>query len=136
MAGVFELTDENYKKIIEDCPVFMVDCYTPLCQPCKPVAVIIDELSNEFGNDAGFGKIDISKNSTFREKYKVEIVPTILVFQRDKLVKTLGYTGIAGGWSTLKLIAGSKSKGGMPDDYHLSDPKVKKRLGKILSKYL
>ena len=136
MAGVFELTDENYRTIIEDSPVFMIDCYTPLCQPCKPVAIIIDELSNEFGNNAGFGKIDISKNQNFREKFKVEIVPTILIFQKNKLVKTLRYMGIAGGWSTLKLITGSKSKSGMSDDYHLSDPKVKKRLEKILSKYL
>ena len=136
MAEVFELTDDNYRRIIEDNSVFMIDCYTPLCQPCKPVAVIIDELSDEFGNDAGFGKIDISKNSNFREEFKVEIVPTILIFQRSKLVKTLRYMGIASGWSTLKLIAGSKSKEGMPDDYHLSDPKVKKRLGKILRKYL
>ena len=136
MAEVFELSDENYKKIIEDNSVFMVDCYTPMCLPCKSVDVIINELSNEFGNKASFGKIDIIKNSNFREEFKVEIVPTILIFQRNKLVKKLGYAGIAGGLSTLKLIAGSKSKDGMPDDYHLSDPKVKKRLGKILSKYL
>ena len=136
MTEVLVLDDENYKNIIENNSVFMLDCYTPMCLPCKSVDVIIKELSNEFGNKAGFGKIDISKNSNFREEFKVEIVPTILIFQRNKLVKKLGYTGIAGGLSTLKLIAGSKSKGGMPDDYHLSDPKVKKRLAKILSKYL
>lgn len=91
MGNVAEFTDASFEADVlnSDTPV-LVDFWATWCGPCRAVAPVIDELAGEF-DDVKFGKVDIDQNRETAMKYKVESIPTIMVFKNGEVVqRTMG----------------------------------------------
>lgn len=91
MGNVAEFTDASFEADVlnSDTPV-LVDFWATWCGPCRAVAPVIDELAGEF-EDVKFGKVDIDQNRETAMKYKVESIPTIMVFKNGEVVqRTMG----------------------------------------------
>ena len=82
-----EITDANFEEIVlkSDKPV-LVDFWAAWCGPCRMVGPIIDEVSTEYSDKAGVGKLDVDANQEFAAKYGVRNIPTVLVFQSGEVV--------------------------------------------------
>ena len=65
----------------------MVDMYTTWCGPCKMLAPIIEELSDEYAGRVTVGKVDVDNSRDSAAKYGIQSVPTIMVFQGGEPVK-------------------------------------------------
>lgn len=83
---VESLNDENLGSFLKKNKIALVDFYAEWCAPCKAMAPIIEELSNEMKGKVAFGKIDVDKNEESRNKYGVMSVPTLIIFSSGKLV--------------------------------------------------
>jgi thioredoxin len=70
----------------------LVDLWAPWCGPCKRLAPIIDEIETQFAGKIRVGKLDISDNNQLVEKYRVMTIPTLLFFEKGKLLFRL--TGV------------------------------------------
>ena len=44
-------TDETFNKIISENKLVLVDFWAPWCTPCKQIAPILEEISDEMTND-------------------------------------------------------------------------------------
>lgn len=91
MATVAEFNESNFEEEVlkSDTPV-LVDFWATWCGPCRAVAPVIDELAGEY-DDVKFGKVDIDANRNIAMKYKVESIPTIIVFKDGEAVqRTMG----------------------------------------------
>jgi thioredoxin 1 len=86
MKMVESLNDENLGSFLKKNKIALVDFYAEWCAPCKAMAPIIEELSNEMKGKVAFGKIDVDKNEESRNKYGVMSVPTLIIFSSGKLV--------------------------------------------------
>lgn len=84
---VKEINDKEFEEVIKTGKV-LVDCFANWCGPCKMLSPVIDELSNE-KKDYSFYKLDVDKSSDVVMKYNVMSIPTLLVFNDGKLVKTI-----------------------------------------------
>lgn len=82
---VKEINDDNYKELIKDNKI-VIDCYASWCGPCRMLSPIIEELSNEL-KDIKFYKIDIDKNEEITKEYDIMSIPTLLIFNNNKLEK-------------------------------------------------
>ena len=85
---ILTATDANFQdtvKNVTDKPVF-VDFWAPWCGPCRMLGPVIDQLGSEL-TDVKVCKIDVDANQDLAAKYKVETIPTLVVFEGGKEVK-------------------------------------------------
>lgn len=65
----------------------LVDFFATWCGPCKMLAPVLDELTQEVGDKANVVKVDVDASPDVAADYGVMSVPTLAVFQGGKLVR-------------------------------------------------
>ena len=68
-----------------DLPV-LVDFWADWCAPCKMIAPIVEELSQEYDGKLDFAKLDVDASPTTAMSYGVRSIPTLLIFKGGKPV--------------------------------------------------
>ncbi len=83
-ALVFEVSDSSYGKYVllnsHKVPV-IVAFIGVWSEHCLIVTEMFAALAKEFAEQFVFAKVDIDENPELKEKYKIEHVPTLIVFQ-------------------------------------------------------
>lgn len=89
----FEFTDANFKEsALDSGKVSVVDFWAPWCGPCRMIAPIIEELSNDY-KEVVIGKLNVDDNPEIAMKYGVRSIPTILLIKDGEIFdKQVGVT--------------------------------------------
>jgi len=84
------ITDANFDELVaKSDKVVLIDFWAVWCGPCKRVAPIIRELAGEYEGKAVIAKLDVDKSKAVAAKYKIESIPTILIFKGGQPVEGL-----------------------------------------------
>jgi thioredoxin 1 len=67
-----------------DVPV-LVDFSAEWCGPCKMMAPILKDLKTRMGGQVKILKIDVDRNPSLAASFKVQGVPTLMVFSKGDL---------------------------------------------------
>lgn len=81
------ITDATFDTVIRDNKVILIDFWADWCGPCKRVAPILDDISNETGLIVG--KLNIDENVQKTEEYSVQTIPSMVLFVDGKPVHTI-----------------------------------------------
>lgn len=77
------ITDNDYKKVIEENPCLVLDFSAVWCGPCKKIEPILEELSSKFP-DIPFYKCDVGECQNAAAHFHIYSVPTIILFKDGK----------------------------------------------------
>jgi thioredoxin 1 len=80
-------TDQNLTILLTQHDILVVDFWATWCRPCKMFSPILEEISKE--NNIWIAKIDVDENPYSAQKYEVSSVPTTIVFEKGKPIKTI-----------------------------------------------
>lgn len=81
------VTDADFKEMVlkSELPV-MVDFWAEWCMPCRMVAPIIDQLSEEYEGRVNIYKMDIDKSAGTPSEFGIMSIPTFLFFKSGEVV--------------------------------------------------
>lgn len=83
-------TDADFQTDVlqQDKPV-LVDFWAPWCGPCKMVAPVLEEISEEYGDKLAVVKLNTDDNPATTQRYGVTGIPTMNLYINGEVVKTL-----------------------------------------------
>jgi thioredoxin 1 len=64
----------------------LVDFYADWCGPCKTMAPILEQVASQHQGKLRVIKIDVDKNQAVAQQFKVQSIPTLILFHKGQPV--------------------------------------------------
>jgi thioredoxin 1 len=74
----------TFSELINSNKPVLVDFSAEWCGPCKMMKPILEQVKSELGDSATIIKVDVDKNKSAANAYKIQGVPTLIVFKHGK----------------------------------------------------
>jgi len=87
---MIEITDRNFDSEVMQCKLPVFVCFvTQWCHSCYPTCLLAKELESKYEYRVKFVKIDVGEIPHVSDRYRINAVPTIMLFQNSQPVKSL-----------------------------------------------
>ena len=80
-----DLDPSSMEEAVNSGETWVVDFWASWCGPCKKLAPIYEEVSEEI-EDVNFGKVNMEEHSDLATKYQVSALPTLLIIKDGDIV--------------------------------------------------
>lgn len=87
MVATAEVTDSSFKEEVLDSEMtVLVDFWAPWCGPCRMVAPVVDEISQQYEGKVKVVKVNTDENPNVASQYGIRSIPTLMIFKDGQRV--------------------------------------------------
>ena len=79
---------DNFNETINSPHPVLVDFYAEWCGPCKMIAPVIEELSEELEGQVKVGKVNVDEQPELAAAFEVMSIPSLFVLKDGKVVNS------------------------------------------------
>ena len=84
-----KITDESFETdVVKSSTPTVVDFWAEWCSPCKQIASVLEEISEEMKDQVVIAKHNIDEEPNAPTKYGIRGIPTMLLFKNGQLKAT------------------------------------------------
>jgi thioredoxin 1 len=76
----------NFSELINSNKPVLVDFSAEWCGPCKMMKPILEKVKADLGESTTIVKVDVDINKAAANAYKIQGVPTLIVFKHGKVM--------------------------------------------------
>lgn len=77
---------ETFNDIINGDKLVLVDFFATWCGPCKVLGPTIEAIGKELTGQVRVLKIDVDKNEALASQYRIQSVPTLIIFKKGEVL--------------------------------------------------
>ena len=103
---VEEINYAKFKELkeLKDDKIILIDFYAVWCGPCRMQAPIIEDVAEEFKDNAKVKvcKVDVDEESELASMFGIMSIPTLVIMKNGEIAKT--YIGLTDGEEIIDTI--------------------------------
>jgi len=84
------ITQSEWQAEVLNAPVpVLVDFWAVWCNPCRLIAPIVEELSQQYEGKLRVYKVDVDQEQSLAMQYGIMSIPTLLLFKNGQVVEQI-----------------------------------------------
>ena len=87
--SILNMNAESYRKFTQAEQPVMVEFSAPWCVYCRRLAPALESVAEEYQDTVVFGAVNIDDNPELAQSEKIEVVPTLLIYQNGQVLGSI-----------------------------------------------
>ena len=89
---ITKINEQDFTTKVVNDEAAVVDFSATWCGPCRMLAPVLEEISEELGDKANFYNVDVDEASGLAVGFGISSVPTVLILKNGKVAdQSLGF---------------------------------------------
>jgi len=89
MTSVKTINEKSFEEeVLNEQGKVLIDFYTETCPPCQMMSPVLDQVAKDLPSSIKILKVDATESQELVEKYKVNSVPTFILFEGGNVKKS------------------------------------------------